>query len=112
MNMDLHRQRAYSAWPILVEAAKSKSPLTYRQLSDAIGVHWRVANLYLGVIQKYCKDKELPPLQALAVNGRTGLPGSGYYGSSNDKKAHSAALEKVSYHEWGKEIPDFSRVIL
>ncbi|WP_455174576.1 hypothetical protein [Azospirillum largimobile] len=112
MDMDLHRKRAKEAWQILVEAARRNTPLTYKQLSDAIGVHWRVASLYLGVIQKYSKTENIPPLQALAVNGTTGLPGNGYCGSSNNKKSHIAILMKVHHHKWDKAPPNFSHITL
>ncbi|WP_434622697.1 hypothetical protein [Azospirillum sp. B2RO_4] len=110
MNLELHRHRAEAAWPVLAKAAERNSLLTYKELSDAIGVHWRVANLYLGIIQKYCKEKDLPPLQSIAVNAKTGLPGNGYSGSSNNKKAHNTVLADVYKHDWSNHLPDFSNV--
>jgi hypothetical protein len=47
-----------------------------------MGIHWRPIGYCLGIIQEYCEDNGLAPLQALAVNAKTRIPGPGYYGSA------------------------------
>jgi hypothetical protein len=96
VNYRLHEQRARRAWPHLVRHANGhKSPFTYGEISARVGVHWRAASWFLGVIQEYCRNRGWPPLQALAVNARTKIPGDGYVGSARTKPAHAAALKRV-----------------
>lgn len=46
-----HLRRAQVAWPLLVgRAVNGMSPCTYREVCDEIGVHWRSASHFLGVI--------------------------------------------------------------
>ncbi len=104
MNTTLHRNRARKAWPILVRAAATGTPLSYGDLSSRIGVHWRAASWFLGVIQRYCETSGLPRLQALAVNKRTGIPGGGYLGSRG-RRAHRRELLRVQAHRWGRKAP-------
>lgn len=100
-----HQARARKAWPILVRAASTRSPMTYAELGSKIGVHYRAAQYLLGVIQVYCAKNKLPPLQALAVNRQTGLPGSGYYGSGRTHAAHQRALDDVCRKKWPATAP-------
>lgn len=105
-----HVKRARMAWPLLVRRASTASmtPFTYGELASAIGLHHRAARYFLGVIQRYCHDVDLPPLQALAVNKQTRLPGIGYRGSLRTHSAHAKALRKVAIHAWPKRPPDLS----
>jgi len=101
--------RAKKAWPYLARKAnKGEKPYTYKELCDNLGLHHRVASYFLGVIQEYCRINDLPPLQALVVNKKTKLPGSGYYGSSRTSTAHQKALEKVRGKKWNTKPPNFS----
>lgn len=103
-------ERAARAWPILAKQANKKGqPFTYGELCLKLGLHHRAAGWFLGVIQRYCQKVGLPPLQALAVNKSTRLPGSGYVGSTRTYKAHQAALQKVYYPQkpWPITAPDF-----
>ena len=103
-----HAARAAKAWPILVRLARSEAGLiTYGQLTAQIGLHHRAAAWFLGVIQTYCKRNRLPPLQALAVNKRTRLPGKGYVGSARSRAAHSRAVGRVYAHKWSISAPRF-----
>jgi len=97
-----HKLRAKQAWPILVKAAQQQlPPLTYGQLCGMIGLHHRSARWFLGVIQTYCSQNGLPPLQSLAVNKKTGVPGIGYIGSGRSKGQHKRAVNRV--YKWGKK---------
>lgn len=104
-----HIARAKKAWPLLVRRANDGGqPYTYGELCAKLNLHHRAAGWFLGVIQNYCDRNELPPLQALAVNKSTKLPGSGYTGSVNTKEGHERALKKVRAKEWDLAAPDLS----
>lgn len=104
MNKKLHRHRAQQAWPKLVAAAKRGQPLSYKELSASIGLHWRAASWFLGVIQRYCAKTGLPRLQALAVNKRTRVPGKGYAGGRG-RRAHAREVDRARSHRWPKTAP-------
>ena len=102
----LHQSRARKAWPILVERANSKGQcFTYREIGDAIGVHWRAAGLFLSVIQEKCKKEKWPKLQALAVNALSRVPGKGYEGDRG-KKQHEKEIKQVQAKpNWPTQAP-------
>ncbi len=105
-----HHARAKMAWPILVERArKGGAPFTYGELCSLMGLHHRSAQWFLGVIQAYCQRHNFPPLQALAVNKRTRLPGKGYSGSRRSRVEHERALSNVRSMRWSKRAPDFTK---
>jgi len=109
MSID-HCARAAMAWPLLVKRAKNGGvPYTYGDLCAQIGLHHRAASWFLGVIQKYCRRHKLAPLQALAVNKKTQLPGSGYVGSQRTLAAHTRALAKVRSQNWPSRIPNLRK---
>jgi hypothetical protein len=51
-----HLGRARVAWSLLVgrRAVNGRPPCTYREVCDEIGVHWRSAPYFLGIIRRYC----------------------------------------------------------
>lgn len=100
-----HVSRAKAAWPVLVRRARSGAgPMSYGELCSAIGVHHRAAVYLLGVIQSYCADNDLPKLQALEVNKKTGVPGGGYVGLRG-RGAHLREVAKVTGHHWSLRAP-------
>lgn len=93
--------RARKAWRILAARARAKrAPMTYGDLCAPLGLHPKAAGWFLGVIQDHCRKNGLPPLQALAVAKRTGVPGKGYTGSSRSVVQHRRAVARV--HRYGK----------
>ena len=103
-----HKARAKKAWPYLAKRANAKdNTYTYKELTDKLGLHHRAASWFLGVIQEYCDKKGWPPIQALVVNKRTKLPGSGYHGSKINKKSHAIAIKKVHAKKWNPKPPNF-----
>ena len=104
MNKKMHLRRARLAWPILVNAAKRQQSITYGDLTARLGLHWRAASWFLGVIQRHCAEAELPRLQALAVNKRTRRPGAGYAGARGPP-AHLRELDRVHAHRWDRKPP-------
>lgn len=96
-----HVQRARMAWPLLVgRAVHGLAPYTYREICDEIGVHWRGAPYFLGVIRRYCSANGLPPLQVLVVNAATRLPGQGCAGAPRTHLAHQDAMSAIYAHRW------------
>lgn len=70
-------QRAALAWNVLIDIAKDRGFLQYKELGDQIGIHHRVVRFVLAVIQKYCLENHLPPLTIL-VGDEDGVPGTGF----------------------------------
>jgi hypothetical protein len=105
MDVALHTKRARKAWRYLVRRArKQRPPFTYKEIGEKVGVHWRVAGLFLGIIQSYCQEKKLPKLQALAVNSITKVPGHGYIGCRG-KAQHARELQAVYRRQWQDKAP-------
>ena len=104
MDRKLHCRRARRAWPKLVAAARRGEPLSYKDLSASIGLHWRAASWFLGIIQRYCAKMELPRLQALAVNQKTRIPGKGYAGNRG-RRAHKREVDRVRGYHWPMKAP-------
>lgn len=101
-----HLRRAQAAWPLLVgRAAHGMPPCTYREICDEIGVHWRSAPYFLGVIRRYCSAAGLPPLQVLVVNAVTRLPGQGCAGTPRTHSTHQAALREIYAYRWPTTAP-------
>lgn len=71
-------ERAFRAWPVLVDRASKKTTITYGELAKKLGIHHRAVRYVLGVIQQYCLDEHLPPLTILIVNQLEGVPGEGF----------------------------------
>jgi putative restriction endonuclease len=77
-----HRARATRSYPYLRRRANSgREPFTYGELAAKLGIHPRALRYTLGVIQRFCRNEGLPPLQSLVVNKKTRLPGSGFKGA-------------------------------
>jgi putative restriction endonuclease len=74
---------ASKAWEILGSLAQRKKCITYGELGEAIGVHWRQVNHVLGLLQDYCIDNDFPPITILVVNKATGVPGTGFIATEN-----------------------------
>jgi putative restriction endonuclease len=99
-----HEQRAGKLWPVLVDAATSRAPLTYRAAADQLGIHWRPMRYVLGPIQRYCLEEGLPRLTALVYSQATGLPGAGFAGVPGDE----ADLQEVYDFDWRRIENPFS----
>ncbi|WP_404424226.1 hypothetical protein [Thalassospira australica] len=96
--------RARQVWLILVGKAMNRQTVTYKQLSElmfgktAAGVLDKI----LGHIAYYCEDNDLPQLNAIVVNSKTGVPGDDIPLSSLD--IHEVR-EKVYQENWYDIIP-------
>ncbi len=105
VNYRLHTNRARAAWPYLVALASRRAePISYKEISNEIGVHWRAAAWFLGIIQRYCDREGLPRLQALAVNAKRKVPGGGYEGERTPEE-HLEELGRVYAYAWPRKAP-------
>lgn len=91
-------QRAVQIWPVLLLAARNHQILKYDLLGQLIGVPRHGLGQLLEPIQSYCLVHKLPPLSALVVSSRTGLPSAGFIAA----KDVPAAQMEVFSHEWSK----------
>lgn len=97
--MDInHYERASKIWDLLVNAASKKETITYKDITQKSGIHWRAQHIPLGYIQNYCLEYDLPPLTILAVNNSTKLPGSGFIACNPNKI--KAEAERVCQFNW------------
>ena len=81
---------------MLIEAAKAKQTVSYKQIGDAIHRHHRSVRLVLDPLQDSCRESRLPPLTVIVVKQDSKLPGSGF-------TAHhdiGAAFEEVFSFDW------------
>jgi putative restriction endonuclease len=93
-------ERASKAWPILTDCARNRQTTTYGQLAERMGAHPRVCRFFLGLIQDYCFNYNLPPLQSLVVNKHTRLPGEGYIATARDYRQIERAHNTVFNYSW------------
>lgn len=93
-------ERAAQAWPFLIKSAQKRQIITYGQLAAQMDLHPSVCRFFLGIIQDYCKENNIPPLQALVVNQRTGVPGDGY--RATGRVNMDSVYENVFAYPWGK----------
>ncbi len=100
-----HEKRARKAWKYLVKLAQSGETTTYGEVAGRQGLHHRSAQWFLGVIQRECRQRGLPPLQALVVNKRTGRPGGGYVASARSGRGYRKAVRAVQAYKWSKAAP-------
>ena len=100
-----HTARARAAWPFLVKQAKLQQYITYGGIANQIGLHHRAVRHFLGIIQEHCAANNLPPLQVLVANKRTGLPGCGYIASKRSGILLLKAKQKTCKYKWPKKAP-------
>ncbi len=92
-------ERAWQIWPVLAFAAQNRQTLSYEQLAKLIGVVPPPAlGQLLDPIHRYCKANKLPPLTALVVSIKTGMPGTGFTAATAADVP--AAQQEVYAWEW------------
>lgn len=72
--------RTAEVFKVLADSAKVGKTITYKEVGQAVKLHWRQIPTRLYSIWQWCENKQppLPHLNAIAVNGKTKLPGAGY----------------------------------
>ncbi len=91
-------ERASQIWAVLAWAAKNRQTLTYSHLSKLIGVPTAGLGQLLEPIQSYCLLNELPPLTILVVQQDSGVPGTGFTGTSAAEYAKT--YMEVYEYDW------------
>ena len=82
--LDHHRATTSVSPPRAVKRpVASKYTIAYIKLCEQAGVPRivRLVGSFLGEIAEWCASQGYPPLNSLAVNSATGLPGDGYDGA-------------------------------
>jgi hypothetical protein len=93
-------ERASQLWAVLAWLARNRQTITYAQLGRLIGVPTAGLGQLLEPIQSYCLINGLGPLTILVVQQDSGLPGSGFTGSTAPEFAKSQA--EVFAFDWLK----------
>ncbi|MBN8738534.1 hypothetical protein [Tahibacter caeni] len=91
-------ERACQIWAVLAWAARNRQSITYSQLESITGAHRAGLGQLLEPIQSYCLINNLPPLTVLVVQQESGLPGSGFSGSTAEDLGRS--LMAVFAMDW------------
>lgn len=91
-------ERACQIWAVLAWAARSRQTITYTDLAHVTGGFTGGLGAWLEPIQSYCLEHDLPPLTVLAVQKKSGMPGSGFAGAPTADFAK--ALQKVFDFDW------------
>ena len=98
-NNPSNASRAVQIWQILISKAHNRQIITYGILADLLGFGGAgVLAQKLGHIMYFCTQNNLPPLTALVVNNKTGLPeGEGLNKFVSDL---NSAREDVFKYNW------------
>jgi hypothetical protein len=67
-------EQAVQVWQVLIGAAFYRQTLTYTLLADRVGREPGALTVPLGMINRYCSMKQLPPLAVLVVRSDAGTP--------------------------------------
>lgn len=97
--------RALQAWLILIGQARNRQIITYGQLADIMGFPGALPTIdIVTFIAAFCISQKdtIPPLTAIVVNQKTGLPGEGY---PWDFDKISEYQQKVFRYDWYSLIP-------
>jgi hypothetical protein len=82
--LDWHQAKTV-AHPVGKKVLLKLYTIPYGDLCNAAGVPHvlMVVGKFLQEIAEWCEAEGFPPLNSLAVNSRTGIPGDGYDGAGN-----------------------------
>lgn len=86
------------AWPLLVEAGRQRTTLTYTNVAEVIHTNPLSVRYALDHIQNYCLENRLAPLTAVVVGRGSGTPGTGFIGWDVDDL--EAAWDAVAAQNW------------
>jgi hypothetical protein len=109
MTTELSKEYGEKILPYLVQVAKTKKTITYKELAANIGAHHRaMGNALAYVRDDICIPKGLPLITCIVVNGNTGLPGESWLpqGTSNlsDEEYKQEFIryrdQVMVYHGW------------
>jgi len=109
MTTELSKEYGEKILPYLVQVAKTKKTITYKELAAKIGAHHRaMGNALAYVRDEICIPKGLPLITCIVVSGNTGLPGESWLpqGTSNlsDEEYKQEFIryrdQVMAYHGW------------
>lgn len=66
--------QAVQVWQVLIGASFYRQTLTYTLLAERIGLDANSLTVPLGMVNRYCTMKQLPPLAVLVVRSDAGTP--------------------------------------
>src|SRR5689334_5964016 len=95
-------EQAVQVWQVLIGAASYRQTLTYTLLAERIGADSAALALPLGMVNRYCAMKQLPPLAVLVVRSDAGTPAADLTWWTTDV---DFAREAVYSLEWFKLKP-------
>ena len=88
---NLTKERSRAILPILVRQAMARQKIKYKDLGEELGLHHRTLRYPLGCIGDILSEmseqwpEEIPQIQGLVVNQKTGLPGDNVHFLGNDE---------------------------
>jgi len=98
------------SWEQVLEDLKQKAIIAYKPLLKVIGAPESLAEgigQYLYPLAEWCQDRGLPPINSLAVNGTTRVPGVGYYSAPGcGEKWEQEVRECIACKDYPAEIVD------
>ena len=89
-------ERAAQLWSVLTLAARQQIILSYDVAGKLTGLPQFAVGDNLSPIQDYCIQNGLPPLTALVVSEKTGLPSEGFIAAQDVLPAQT----RVFVYDW------------
>lgn len=98
--------------PVLKLLAIRNETITYKELGQLFGIHYRAIPSYLRVIDIYCEKNRLPKLTYLVVHQLSQVAGGANYSDAPSTFTDQIReQEKIFSHNWLKDIlPDKNRL--
>ncbi len=89
-------ERAAQLWSLLALASRHQQILSYDLVERLTGLPRQGVGEYLAPIQDYCLQNNLPPMTALVVSERTGVPSPGFIAAGDVLPAQN----RVFVYDW------------
>ena len=107
---DNYEKYAFYAWDILCEKAKHKKIVSYKKLTERIGLNLYIRQIgrVLDPIQIFCVEEKLPPLTIIAIGTYSGKPGAGF--TAWEDNSFEYLKNKVFYFNWDNIKNPFSYI--
>jgi hypothetical protein len=118
MATDYSVDNARFAVPHLIECARSRKTITYVELADKIGRHYRAVPHLLEHLLRVCQKLNIPPIGTIVVSKTTGLPGDGFiidggakklvYGGTEYRQRVSDEQQRIYTHQnWASLLHEY-----
>ncbi|MGZ5030527.1 MAG: hypothetical protein ACXV8I_08015 [Methylobacter sp.] len=98
----------------LINVAKEKRCVTYKELENMFGLSHRQAGWYAGMLGDYCIQRDLPLLNGLIINATECTPSEGYEWYENQSGMSWGEVVAACWREFhvtqahAKQVQDFS----